>query len=99
MVTGKERIARIEKIYNTVKSANLNGRTIEEEQLIAIVGLEIGAERRKIREYLNMLILAKRLIRVDGNIYTKENYEDCLEIAKVEEQINSDDKKGGDDEK
>jgi len=79
-----ERKRRIEIIRNLVYNATVkNDNTISEEQLICQLGLEWGAARRTILEYLRDLEMTGQIRRDLGMIFIEEK----AIKEKVEEEV------------
>ena len=62
-------------MMNVIKANEINKTCVDEEKLIAEFCFSCLASRKNAIELLNQFEVAKRIIREDGKIYTKENWD------------------------
>lgn len=68
----QKRIEIIQKIEETIRQGTLQDKPINYEKLIAVLCLDEGLSRRTIREYIDILIKAERVVLIDGEITTNQ---------------------------
>ena len=71
MTNNADRKHRIERIYSSVCMCNSKGVAANKDCLIAEAACELGLSRRIVLEYIDSLILGKRIIEVEGELFLK----------------------------
>ena len=75
MKSQEERAYRIKALLNAIQQVNDRGKIALEGKLIAHFSYEYHVGERYVKEYLKILELSEKIIRHQGNIWTKEAYD------------------------
>ena len=78
-----DRMAKINKIKETVVEANRQHKVVLRDKLIAVLCLQWGMSRRSIIEYLTQLKDADIIVIIDNQIYMKAWYDKYGAVAQA----------------
>jgi hypothetical protein len=68
------RKARIQQIYESIKSCSEKELACDKEKLIAICGAETGIARRTILEFINMLLGSGKIIEKENSLNYQKSH-------------------------
>lgn len=83
----EDRKFRINQILAMIEGANKSGRSASKLKIIAYCCIEWGMSRRKILEYLNLLLDADKIRLIEDELYTKELFSLYFKLKAAKVQL------------
>jgi len=75
MTHQQTRLFRLAELLKMIKQGTTSETIPEEAKLISFFCSKVGASPRVVKEYLKELELTEKIVRFNGNVMTKEDYE------------------------